>query len=57
MITLFKNKSIEEKLQTQYKLLMEEGDKLLSTNQPESVKKYKEARRILNQLESLKNAF
>ncbi|WP_157811789.1 Lacal_2735 family protein [Tenacibaculum sp. SZ-18] len=56
MFTLLKKKSIEQKLQEKYNRLIEEGDKLLFTNQPESVKKYKEARRTLNQIESLKNA-
>jgi hypothetical protein len=56
MFTFFKKPSIEEKLLSKYDRLMIERDKLLETDKNLSNIKMYEAQRILNQLESLRNA-
>ena len=53
MLGLFKKKSKKEKLQLEYKKLMEEGFKLQSINRAESDKKYQEAQNVLEQIELL----
>ena len=54
MFGLFKKKTEVEKLQDQYKSLMEEWHKLSSINRSESDKKYAEAIAIAKQIEALK---
>ena len=55
MLNIFKNKSKTEKLNTQYKKLLEESYKLSTTNRRLSDVKVAEANEILKQIESLKN--
>lgn len=50
MFGLFKKKSEIEKLQNQYKKLMEEAFKLQSINRSESDQKYLEADNILKEI-------
>lgn len=50
MFGVFKKKSEIEKLQDQYKKLMEEGYKLQSINRSESDQKYLEADTILQKI-------
>jgi hypothetical protein len=50
MFGVFKKKSEVEKLQDQYKKLMEEGYKLQSINRSESDQKYLEADTILQKI-------
>ena len=57
MFTFFKKKSVEDKLRSQYNKLMVERNKLLQIDKTESNSKFNEAQRILNQIESLRNAF
>jgi hypothetical protein len=54
MFGLFKKKSEVEKLQEQYKKLMEEAYKLQSINRRDSDAKYLEADDILKNIEALK---
>ncbi|WAC03942.1 Lacal_2735 family protein [Lacinutrix neustonica] len=54
MFGLFKKKSKLEKLQEQYKKLLEESYKLSTTNRSESDKKQAEAQAILDQIDILK---
>lgn len=54
MFGLFKKKSEVEKLQEQYKKLMEEGYKLQSINRSDSDQKYLEADNLLKKIEALK---
>ncbi|TCP21746.1 hypothetical protein EV195_11612 [Tenacibaculum skagerrakense] len=56
MFAFFKKKSVEDKLHSQYERLMVERDKLLLTDKNLSNLKLQEAQRILNQIESLRNA-
>ena len=56
MFAFFKKKSVEDKLHSQYERLMVERDKLLLTDKNLSDLKLQEAQRILNQIESLRNA-
>ncbi|MFY7669739.1 Lacal_2735 family protein [Tenacibaculum sp. MEBiC06402] len=56
MFTFFKKPSIEDKLRSKYDRLMIERDQLLRIDKSQSNLKYNEAQRILNQLESLRNA-
>lgn len=53
MFGLFKKKSEIEKLQEQYKKLMEEGYKLQSINRSDSDQKYLEADKILQKISAL----
>ena len=53
MFGIFKNKTEKEKLEIQYKKLMEEGFKLQSINRSASDQKYLEAQNILDKIESL----
>lgn len=53
MFGLFKKKSEKEKLQDQYKKLIEEAYKLSHTDRAASDKKTAEADEILKQIESL----
>jgi hypothetical protein len=55
MFGLFKKKSEVEKLQEQYKKLMEEAYKLQSINRRDSDAKYLEADDILKNIEALKD--
>ena len=57
MFTFFKKKSVENRLRSQYNKLMVERNKLLQIDKRESNSKFNEAQRVLNQIESLKNAF
>lgn len=54
MFGLFKKKTEVEKLQDQYKKLMEEGFKLQSINRSDSDQKYLEADAILKKIDELK---
>lgn len=56
MFAFFKKKSVEDKLRSQYERLMVQRDKLLLTDKNLSNLKLQEAQRILNQIESLRNA-
>lgn len=53
MFGLFKKKSEVEKLQSQYKKLMEEAYKLQAINRSDSDQKYLEADNILKKIEAL----
>lgn len=53
MFGLFKKKSEVEKLQAQYKKLMEEAYKLQTINRSDSDQKYLEADNILKKIDSL----
>lgn len=53
MFGLFKKKSKSEKLQDEYKKLMEEAFKLQSVSRKESDQKYLEADKILKEIEEL----
>jgi hypothetical protein len=53
MFGLFKKKSEKEKLQVQYKKLVEEAYKLSHTNRAESDKKTAEADELLKKIEAL----
>ena len=53
MFGLFKKKSALDKLQDQYKKLLEESYKLSTTNRSESDKKQAEAQAILEQIEAI----
>lgn len=53
MFGLFKKKSEVEKLQHQYKKLMEEAYKLQTINRSDSDQKYLEADNILKKIEAL----
>ena len=55
MFGIFKKKSEVDKLQEQYKKVMEEGYKLQSINRTDSDTKYKEADDILKKIEALKD--
>ena len=55
MFNLFKKKTETEKLNAQYKKLLEEAHKLSTTNRKLSDKKVAEANEILNQIELLKS--
>ncbi len=55
MFRLFKKKSELEKLQDQYKKVLEESYKLSTTNRSESDKKQVEAQNILEKIEALRN--
>ena len=57
MFTFFKKKSVEDKLRSQYNKLMVERNKLLQIDKREINSKFNEEQRILNQKESLRNAF
>ncbi|WGD34334.1 Lacal_2735 family protein [Olleya sp. YS] len=54
MFGIFKKKSQLDKLQEQYRKLLEESYKLSTTNRSESDKKQAEAQSILQQIEILK---
>lgn len=54
MFGLFKKKSESEKLQEQYKKVMEEAYKLQSINRSDSDAKYLEADNILKKIDALK---
>jgi len=54
MFGLFKKKNETEKLQDEYKKLMEQGFKLQSINRSDSDQKYLEADAILKKIDSLK---
>ncbi|CAI8160252.1 MAG: Uncharacterised protein [Polaribacter sp. SA4-10] len=54
MFGLFKKKTETEKLQDEYKKLMEQGFKLQSINRSDSDQKYLEADAILKKIDSLK---
>jgi len=54
MFGLFKKKSKLDKLQDDYKRLLEESYKLSTTNRGESDKKQAEAQKVLEQIEVLK---
>jgi len=54
MFGLFKKKTEEEKLQEQYKKLMEESYKLSKTDRQAADLKYAEAEKIIKQIEALK---
>ncbi|QXP59137.1 MULTISPECIES: Lacal_2735 family protein [unclassified Olleya] len=53
MFGLFKKKSALDKLQDQYKKLLEESYKLSTTNRSESDKKQAEAQVVLEQIEAI----
>ncbi len=53
MFGLFKKKSEKEKLQEQYKSLMEQSYKLSSTNRKQSDAKAAEADEVLKRMETL----
>ena len=53
MFGLFKKKSKSEKLQDEYKKLMEEAFKLQSVSRKESDQKYLEADKVLKEIEEL----
>ena len=53
MFGLFKKKSKSEKLQDEYKKLMEEAFKLQSVSRKESDQKYLEADKVLREIEEL----
>ena len=55
MLNIFKKKSKAEKLNAQYKKLLEESYKLSTTNRRLSDSKVAEANEILKQIELLKN--
>ena len=55
MFNLFKKKTETEKLNAQYKKLLEEAHKLSTTNRKLSDNKVAEANEILNQIELLKS--
>ncbi len=55
MLSVFKLKPEEEKLQKKYEALMKEWHMLLNVNRKESDKKFAEAQDILNKIESLNN--
>lgn len=57
MFKFFKKKSLEDQLQDEYERLMSERELLLHKNTKESYSKYNEAQRVLNKIESLRNAF
>ena len=54
MFNLFKKKSELEKLEVQYKKLLDESYKLSHTNRKQSDQKSAEANQILNQIEKIK---
>ena len=54
MFGLFKKKTETEKLQDEYKKLIEQGYKLQSINRSDSDQKYLEADAILKKIDSLK---
>jgi hypothetical protein len=54
MFGIFKKKSEADKLQEQYKKLMEEGYKLQSISRTDSDQKYLEADNILKKIDALK---
>lgn len=54
MFNLFKKKSELEKLEVQYKKLLDESYKLSHTNRKQSDQKSAEANEILNQIEKIK---
>ncbi|QDO94547.1 Lacal_2735 family protein [Formosa sediminum] len=53
MFGLFKKKSEKEKLESQYKKLLEEAHRLSTTNRKMSDQKMYEAEEVLKQLEKL----
>ena len=55
MFGLFKKKSEKEKLEAQYRKLIDESYKLSHTNRSASDQKAAEADKVLKQLESLKD--
>ena len=55
MLNLFKKKSKTEKLNAQYKKLLEESYKLSTTNRKLSDSKIAQANEILKQIDLLKN--
>lgn len=54
MFNLFKKKSELEKLEVQYKKLLDESYKLSHTNRKKSDQKSSEANEILNRIEKIK---
>ncbi|TCI94386.1 Lacal_2735 family protein [Tenacibaculum sp. M341] len=56
-LNFFKKKTLEEKLKMEYEQLIIEGEMLDKQNTSESRQKYIQAERVLNKIESLKNAF
>jgi hypothetical protein len=55
MFGLFKKESPKEKLEKEYKKLIDEAYKLSHTNRAASDKKQAEAEEILNQIKALEN--
>ena len=55
MFNLFKKKSKVQKLEDNYKKLMQEWHKYSSINRSKSDEKFAEAQKILEEIESLKN--
>ncbi len=55
MIGIFRKKSRKEKLEKEYKKLMEQGYKLQSINRVESDKMYQEAQKVLDEIELIKD--
>ena len=53
MIGIFRKKSRKEKLEKEYKKLMEQGYKLQSINRAESDKMYQEAQKVLDKIVSI----
>lgn len=53
MLGLFKKKSRKEKLEKEYKKLMEQGFKLQSVNRAESDKMYQAAQKVLDEIDTL----
>jgi len=56
-LNLFKKKSLEDQLLSEYEKLMSERNQLQDFDGSESRTKFNEAQRILNKIESLKNAY
>ncbi len=56
-LNFFKKKTLEEKLKMEYEQLIIEGEMLDRQKASESRQKYIQAERVLNKIESLKNAF
>ncbi|WP_075342413.1 Lacal_2735 family protein [Tenacibaculum agarivorans] len=56
-LNLFKKKSLEDQLLSEYEKLMSERNQLQDFDGNESRIKFNEAQRILNKIESLKNAY
>lgn len=55
MLGLFRKKSRKERLELEYKKLMEQGFKLQSINRTESDKMYQEAQKVLDQIDTIED--